>query len=106
MFRVSGWYFIVFCIYSQPFIIQPLYHLSTRRKQIIPDDKAENNNDDGEKPICNKKHNRHADAKPEQNKSEESFHLLSPARTTRFLLRSQPLPSYMRSFRFAMNRNL
>lgn len=87
MFRVSGWYFIVFCIYSRP-----LYHPSTRRKQIIPNDKAENNNDDGEKPICNKKHNCHADAKPEQNKSEESFHLLSPARTTRFLLRLTATP--------------
>lgn len=36
-----------------------------RSKQIITDDQTEDDNDDGEKAICNKKHDRHTDAEPE-----------------------------------------
>lgn len=51
----------------------------TRCKQIISDDEAEYNNNDGEKTVGDEKHDRHADPKPEQNKSKKTFHGMSPS---------------------------
>lgn len=50
---------------------------SARGKQVVADDQTENDNEDGEKPICDKEHDRHADTKPEQNKSNKPFHMPS-----------------------------
>lgn len=46
-------------------------------KQVISDYQTENNDNDGQKTICDKEHDGHTDAKPEQNKTNQSLHMTS-----------------------------
>lgn len=47
-------------------------------KQVISNDQTKYDDDDGQETICNKKHDRHTDSEPEQDKSEKTFHTLTP----------------------------
>ncbi len=47
-------------------------------KQVISDDQTQYDDNDGKKTIRNKKHDRHTDSEPEQDKSKKTFHTLTP----------------------------
>lgn len=47
-------------------------------EQIIPDHEAEYDDNDGKEAVCNKEHNGHTYAEPEQDKTDQSFHMTSP----------------------------
>lgn len=49
-------------------------------KQVISNDQTKYDDDDGQETIRNKKHDRHTDSEPEQDKSEKTFHTLTPFR--------------------------
>jgi hypothetical protein len=62
-----------------------LFLFLTAGKQMIADDEARYDNEDGEKTVRDKKGNGHADANPEQDKSNQPFHR-QPLRYFTFIL--------------------
>ena len=50
----------------------------TGSKQVVSNDQTQYDDNDGEKAICDKKHDRHTDPEPEQDKAEKTFHTLTP----------------------------
>ncbi len=57
------------------------------RKQVVPDDQAQDDDNNSKKSIGNKEHDRHADTKPEQNKAKKTFQYSSPSFPLQYFMR-------------------